>query len=375
MRFRKQVVLFVMVCLALGGSVVATARWAGGGDPALAQTLASATVKVVAPAGAPLNANFEVSQPYWAGWNMKLRYDPAKLTVVSMASGGVCQPASFWFLNDEPPDLNGGCAFQTSTATGDMDIITFQCKADGVVPLHLVGVSEDPVAGTTIFDENAVNIPTTLVDATVTCAGGPSPTPTFTPSPAATPTFTPTRTPTFTPSPTVTPTHTPMATDTPSPMPTTPATETPTVTSTATPVETETATPEATHTATPVQTGTPTHTATSVATNTPTATATRTGTPTATPTVRTATPTKTATPRTTATATATSTPVSQVSPVAGTPTPPPTGGAGPGLRGPLPRAGDGASESRTVGPLWALLGVVGTVAFSASVAMRGRRRS
>jgi hypothetical protein len=178
-----------------------------------AQTLGSATIKVVAPSTAqPLNTDFTVNtrldaftpgadQPTWAGWNMKLRYDPTKLAVVSTASGGLC-PGVFWFLNDEPPDLNGGCAFQTSTATGNMDTITFRCIADGVVPLHLVSVAEDSVAGTTLFDENAVNIPTTLVDAAVTCGtGGPTATPTntFTPSP------TPTATPTSTPTPTGTP--------------------------------------------------------------------------------------------------------------------------------------------------------------------------
>ncbi len=205
---QRQVVRLAVILLAVLISTLATLKqWRSSSTHA--DTLASAEISVLAPTGSqPIGVNFQVttrltqfvpgtSQPYWAGWNMKLRYDPAKLTVVSTASGGVCQPASFWFLNDEPPDLNGGCAFQTSTATGDMDVITFQCKADGVVPLHLVGVSEDPVGGTTMFDENAVNIPTTLVDASVICGtGGATPTPTNTSTPSATPTVSPTATPT-----------------------------------------------------------------------------------------------------------------------------------------------------------------------------------
>lgn len=182
-----------------------------------AQT-ASARIEIVAPGTPqPIGTDFQVktrltqftpgsSQPMWAGWNMRIQYPTSLLTAVGTAAGGIC-PSTFWFLNIEPPFLAGGCAFQSSTATGDMDIITLRCEDDGVATLHLVTLSEDPIAGATLFDENAVNIPTDLVDATVQCGtGGPTatPTPTFTPSPTPTPSATPTPSPTGTPLPSVT---------------------------------------------------------------------------------------------------------------------------------------------------------------------------
>ncbi|HXF51249.1 MAG TPA: hypothetical protein VNM43_06175 [Dehalococcoidia bacterium] len=287
----------------------------------------NAEIKVVAPTTAqPLNTPFEVTtnltkfvpttlQPTWAGWSMQLAYDADVLSISStddVTNGGLC--GGSWGAAQISPTIIAGCAFSSKTTTGTMERIKFSCKADGRATLHLVTLEEDPIQGTTMFDESAVNIPTDLVDAEVVCGTGvPQPTPTPTSVPP---------TPSPSPSPQASPSPSPQASPSPSPSPT------------------------------------KTHTAT------------------ATPTVRTATPTKTATPR--ATATPTRTPVSQVSPVVGTPVTPrtPVGGVGPGALGPLPRSGDGSFRSERPAYTWLLPGLLAVASLvSAAWAVRERKSS
>lgn len=185
-----------------------------GRGPSTSQAAASpAEIAVEGPAGAQqIGLPFQVTTSItrfqtgggvttWAGWSMQLAYDGSVLQVNSVVRGSLC-PASSYGNPQVSPTIITGCVFQSSTATGTMDVITFECIDAGSSPLHLVTLAEDPVQGTTLFDENAVNIATDLVDgAPVTCLGAATPTPTNTHTPTPTPV-----TPTLTPTPTSTPT-------------------------------------------------------------------------------------------------------------------------------------------------------------------------
>jgi len=69
-----------------------------------------------------------------------------------------------------------GCgATAPTTATGPVHTVTFHCAAEGTSPLHLVSLDEDPTFGTTTSAGPSLVIPTTLIDASVTCSVCPYP--------------------------------------------------------------------------------------------------------------------------------------------------------------------------------------------------------
>jgi hypothetical protein len=67
----------------------------------------------------------------------------------------------------------GGCArvSENTNYVGPLNTLTFRCAADGVSPIHLVDLTEDPNFGTTELGYAGVTVETTLADASVTCQG------------------------------------------------------------------------------------------------------------------------------------------------------------------------------------------------------------
>jgi hypothetical protein len=213
--------------------------WAGAGArDTHAASVGSATMAMSVPASSqPLNTPFQVQgsltvftpgmSPTWGGYDFELAYDNAVLKVDS-DDRGLCSAAG-WALVATSPHVVTGCAFQSSTATGVLETITFECITDGSSSLTLVP-RNDPSAtqvGTGLYDENGNDFAMTLQNISVTCGAAPTATPTNTPT--ITPTSTPTNspTPTRTPLPTNTPTDTPVVTNTPTSTPTPRPTYTP----------------------------------------------------------------------------------------------------------------------------------------------------
>jgi hypothetical protein len=106
-----------------------------------------ATISVLAPSGAqPLETPFEVrdsltsflpgASSTWAGWDLDLAYDSNLLVVDDVKSGALC--SNVWGSPSSAPAVITGCAFQSSTATGTMDVITFRCVAVGTSQLKLI---------------------------------------------------------------------------------------------------------------------------------------------------------------------------------------------------------------------------------------------
>ncbi len=142
-----------------------------------------AEMRVDAPAdtqvvGKPFTARVSITRAAttWAGYNDQVIYDPKVLRVNSVKAGGIanCDPASTWGSPQTAPTIQAACVFQATQVTGVTEIIEFECLKDGSSALHLVTTTEDNIGGTGLFDNNAVPIPTDLVDSSVTCgAGGP----------------------------------------------------------------------------------------------------------------------------------------------------------------------------------------------------------
>jgi hypothetical protein len=198
-----------------------------------ATSYGSATFGMYAPAGAqPIGPSFQVQgrldvftpglAQNWSGYDFELAYDNSLLHVDSVAPG-LCT-TSGWANPSTAPHVVTGCAFQSSTATGVLENITFHCLADGTSALTLVPRG-DPSAtqlGTALFEVDANDFNMTLNNTAVTCGNAipPTATNTATPTNTATVTNTPTATSTntATPFPTNTPTATtPTATHTPRP--------------------------------------------------------------------------------------------------------------------------------------------------------------
>jgi hypothetical protein len=318
---------FLAGLIALGvTATVVVLLWNRGSASAAPGDPGTATFTLVGPASAvtvgnsvdvPLNlSQFTPSgaSPNWGGYDVNVKYDatPGVVQATADVIGASSPCGAFWANNELTPQVVSGCAFQASTLSAiTLETITFKCLKDGIAQLHFMAQGEpggDGV-GSDLFDANSSPFAMTLVDATITCVGG------------ATPTNTATATATNTATPTATKTNTPTATNT----------ATNTATATATKTNTPTATNTATNTPTPTNTtvAAPTNTNTPTATNTTVAAPTNTNTPTATNTAGpvstdTPTPTNTAVPTSTDTPTPTNTTVA-----ASTNTPTPTNTAGP----------------------------------------------
>jgi hypothetical protein len=113
----------------------------------------------------------------WAGYSIEIAYDRSVLRVNNAANVSIpiCNNGT-WATSGNPsqePTIILGCVFQQTTAAGPTATITFQCLKDGSSVLHLVTLAEDSIQGSTLFDENAVFIPTELTDGpTITCGAG-----------------------------------------------------------------------------------------------------------------------------------------------------------------------------------------------------------
>jgi hypothetical protein len=73
----------------------------------------------------------------------------------------------------EDKTVYSGCArvSENTSYTGPTNTLTFHCVADGVSPLHLVTLTEDPHFGAASLGYAGQTIETALVDASVTCQG------------------------------------------------------------------------------------------------------------------------------------------------------------------------------------------------------------
>jgi hypothetical protein len=161
-------------------------------------------------------------------WNAEqgnMQFDPALVAVPSdpvdtnLGGAGICGGTI------ETDHVYRGCArlSGTTTAAGVTRTMTVQCLAAGTSPLHLLSDAEvGEATGTNFGLAEGVGEPQ-LFDASITCIGVPTATPTntntptITPTPTKTSTGTATFTPTRTNTPTPTDTATPTATNTPCP--------------------------------------------------------------------------------------------------------------------------------------------------------------
>lgn len=141
----------------------------------------NATIAVNVPGGSqPLYMLFVVTDDLvafapgdsatWAGWDLELLYDTDVLAVDSVVRGNLCS-ASSWKNTQTAPHVVTGCAFQSSTATGTLEQITFHCIASGTSAITLLA-RDDPArnaSGTALFDPGGVDFTTTVTSASVTC--------------------------------------------------------------------------------------------------------------------------------------------------------------------------------------------------------------
>jgi hypothetical protein len=123
-------------------------------------------------AAAPVVVDIVVSSssiPYRA-YQYKLEWDPAVLAYDSQVD---LKPDELLFC--QPPvvvagGLGGGCANQVATEfVGPVSTVTLRCVGSGTAALHLVGASDDPAFGSGMFSGPGQRVPTTLIDASVTC--------------------------------------------------------------------------------------------------------------------------------------------------------------------------------------------------------------
>ena len=217
--------------IALAVLIVAVGGLVGGAGRGHAASIGSATIAVSAPGPSqPLGSPFQVQASLtaftpgisatWGGYDFELAYDAA-VVKVDGDDRGLCT-ASGWAPVSTTPHVVTGCAFQTSTSTGVLETITFECLTNGSSSLTLIP-RDDPASnavGTALFDENGNDFVTALQNATVICGSAPTSTPTNTPTITPTATATNTPLPTKTPSPTATSTSTPLVTNTPTDTPT-----------------------------------------------------------------------------------------------------------------------------------------------------------
>jgi len=140
-----------------------------------------------------------VATPY-VGYQMSIEFDDSILSFVSVEPpyGIVYTGLGNMTLNtpsiiqdvdvDTNPEITGstGRTYGTTTATGQANLVRFQCIAPGGSALHLHTLAEDPGSGSTTQAPGGGIIGTSLADAAITCSDA-------TPVPTLTPTATPTR--------------------------------------------------------------------------------------------------------------------------------------------------------------------------------------
>jgi hypothetical protein len=194
-----------------------------------------------------------IATPY-AGYAWELEWDDNNLNFVSNTEnqaghgGTLCAPATATTdglmgvpAGKEWAGQGAGCVRPTGTTSfaGDLVTIDVQCQTDGDTPVDLVTETADPAFFASFQAEGGVILPTSFVNATLTCgAGGPTDTPTTAPTATNTPQVvnTPTQGPCVGAGcnlpPPFTRTNTPVATDTPggaaTPVPGQPTTAPPT---------------------------------------------------------------------------------------------------------------------------------------------------
>ena len=115
----------------------------------------------------------------WGGYAMELQY-PGFVQVNSTLDGNSATPpnapgtctnaAGNWGAPQNSPTVQTGCAFQTNTVGGTTEVINFTCIGTGTGVLHMETLAEDSASGTQVFDVNAVPLPLTTTDATITCS-------------------------------------------------------------------------------------------------------------------------------------------------------------------------------------------------------------
>ena len=138
------------------------------------------------------------------GYNLLLEYDSSKLQFVPTSDQSFDTVPESWEYVDlwgwpatpqgapvtQVGDRLQGGAFRapdTTTATGQAVLATFECVGAGTGTLHLVASGDNPAVYSGTLLPGGAPINTTLADATITCDPNlPTPTPTVTPTPTAT---------------------------------------------------------------------------------------------------------------------------------------------------------------------------------------------
>lgn len=108
----------------------------------------------------------------YQGYQYKLRWDEAVLaydgqTDLKPADLDLCATPTV-----RGSTVYGGCVrvSDNTTFTGPVNTLTLHCLSTGTSPLHLMTRTEDPHFGSGTLGFAGVSIPTTLTDASVTCA-------------------------------------------------------------------------------------------------------------------------------------------------------------------------------------------------------------
>jgi hypothetical protein len=108
----------------------------------------------------------------WAGLSAEVLYDTIVLNVDKVTPPPTVCTDEDWGAPQTTPTVVIGCAFQSSTASGPIAVISFECLTNGRSVLRLVPQSEDQGYGSQVFDENAVPYSLDLTDSEVTCGAG-----------------------------------------------------------------------------------------------------------------------------------------------------------------------------------------------------------
>jgi len=125
----------------------------------------------------------------YQGYQMSIEFDdtilsfvpvgPENITYTGLGGMGLIQLAGQVqdVDSDGLPELYGGAARAsgTTTATGQANLVRFECIVPGTSPLHLLTPAEHAAWRTTLLAPGGVGITTTLADASITCS---EPTPT-----------------------------------------------------------------------------------------------------------------------------------------------------------------------------------------------------
>ena len=138
-------------------------------------TLAVTAPHYAQPIGVPFQALVDLMyfkpgpSTGWAGYDLELAYDATILQANSDA-GGLCS-ADKWSNTSLAPHIVSGCYGQESTATGTLENISFTCLKAGTSSLRLIepGALDALAVGTRLFDVNAQDFATVLINASVQC--------------------------------------------------------------------------------------------------------------------------------------------------------------------------------------------------------------